>query len=94
MKVVLVLFMIAVYVKLCKCNSETVNDLIQHYFQQRYYYSEILDPLLTLHGVVISSRQLHRILQRRDLYRKGNSSNVNDVIEFIETELAVKVALK
>ena len=24
---------------------------------------------------------------RRALYRKGNSSNVNDVIEFIETEL-------
>ena len=74
MEMVLVLFMIAVYVQLCKCNSEAVNDSIQHYFQQGYYYSEILHTLVTLHGVVISLRQLHRILRRRDLYRKGNSS--------------------
>ena len=80
MEVVLVLFIIAVYVQHCKCNSQTVNDLIQHYFQQWYYYSKILHILFTLHGLVIS-------LRRRDLHRKGNSSSVNDVIEFIETEL-------
>ena len=87
MEVVLVLLIIAVCVQLCKCNNKTVNDLIQHYFQQGYYYSEILHTLFTLHGVAISLRQLQRILRRRELYRKGNSSNVNDVIEFIETEL-------
>ena len=86
MVVVLVLFIIAVYVQLCKCNIQTFNDLIEHYFQQGYYYSE-LHTLLTLHGVVISLKQLLRIFQRRDLYRKENSSIVNDVIEFIETEL-------
>ena len=87
MEVVLVLFIIAVYVQLCKCNSKTLNDLIKHYFQQGYYYSEILHTLFTLHGVVISLRQLQRILRRREFYRKGNSSNANDVIEFIEIEL-------
>ena len=35
MEMVLILFMKAVYVQLCKCNSETVNDLIQHYFYNR-----------------------------------------------------------
>ena len=83
----LVLFMIAVYVQLCKCNSEIVNNMIQNYSRQGYYCSEILHTLFTLHRVVISLRQLHRILQRRDLYRKGNDSNVNNVMEFIDTEL-------
>ena len=55
--------------------------MIQHYFQQGYYYSENLHTLFTLHGVVIS------LLRIRDLYRKENSYNVNDVIEFIKTEL-------
>ena len=82
----MVLFIIAVYVQLCKCNIQTFNDLIEHYFQQGYYYGE-LHTLLTLHGVVMSLKQLLRIFQRRDLYRKENSSIVNDVIEFIETEL-------
>ena len=61
MEVVLALFMIAVCVQLCNCNSQTINDLIQHDFQQGYYYSEILHTFI-LHGVVISLRQLHRIL--------------------------------
>ena len=73
----LVLFMIAVYVQLCKCYSEIVNNMIQYYSRQGYYCSEILHALFTLHGVVVSLRQLHRILQ----------SNVNDVMEFIDTEL-------
>ena len=55
--------------------------MIQHYFQQGYYYSENLHTLFTLHGVVIS------LLRIRDLYRKENSYNVNDVIEFIQIEL-------
>ena len=86
MEVLLILFMIAVHIQVCNCNRETVNELIQHYFQQGYHCSEILHTLFIWHGIVKSLRQLYRTLGRRNLYRKGKSSNVLDVIEFNETE--------
>ena len=89
MEVLLILFMIAVYIQVCSCNRETVNELIQHYFQQGYYCSEILHTLFIWHGIVKSLRQLYRILGRRNRYRKRKSSNELDEIEFNETELNI-----
>ena len=89
MEVLLILFMIAVHIQVCNCNRETVNELIQHYFQQGYHCREILHALFIWHGIVRRLRQLYRTLGRRSLYRKRKSSNVIDVIEFNETELNI-----
>ena len=63
------------------------DDLIERYFQLGLQYWEILAFLLLSHGIVLSLRQLKRILARRGLRRRNNTSDVDTVLKAVETEL-------
>ena len=62
-------------------------NLIEVYFRQGYKYNEVLHMLSTYHDVNISIRQLHRILRKQGLYRKGKLSDLNQIITFVERQL-------
>ena len=62
-------------------------DLIKHYFSLGLQYSEILAFLLSFHGIQLSLRQLRRILRREGLRRRKDHSDIEQVINAIETEL-------
>lgn len=62
-------------------------DLIKHYFSLGLQYSEILAFLLSFHGIQLSLRQLRRILRREGLRRRNDHSDIEQVINAIETEL-------
>ena len=62
-------------------------DLINHYFSLGLQYSEILAFLLSFHGIQQSLRQLRRILRREGLRRRKDHSDIEQVVNAIETEL-------
>ena len=62
-------------------------DLIKHYFSLGLQYSEILAFLLSFHEIQLSLRQLRRILRREGLRRRKDHSDIEQVINAIETEL-------
>ena len=62
-------------------------DLIKHYFSLGLQYSEILAFLLSFHGIQLSLRQLRRILRREGLRGRKDHSDIEQVINAIETEL-------
>ena len=62
-------------------------SLIKHYFFSNFSYSEII-YFLSLHGITISKRHLHRMLRYYNLSRRTNKSPINRVIESIYSELS------
>ena len=62
-------------------------DLIERYFRLGLQHWEILAFLMLQHGIQLSLRQLKRILSRRGLRRRNNTSDIEDVLKAIETEL-------
>ena len=62
-------------------------SLIKHYFFSNFSYSEII-YFLSLHGITISKRHLHRMLRYYNLSRRTNKSPINRVIESIYNELS------
>ena len=63
------------------------NDLIKHYFSLGLNYSEILAFLISFHGIQLSLRQLRRILRREGLRRRKDHSDIEEILNAIETEL-------
>ena len=63
------------------------NDLIKHYFSLGFNYSEILAFLISFHGIQLSLRQLRRILRREGLRRRKDHSDIEEILNAIETEL-------
>ena len=63
------------------------DDLIERYFRLGLQHWEILAFLMLQHGIQLSLRQLKRILSRRGLRRRNNTSDMEDVLKAIETEL-------
>ena len=63
------------------------DELIEQYFKLGYNHAEILLCLLLLHDRELSLRQLKRILDRRGLKRRHNSSDVRTVLTAVEQEL-------
>ena len=63
------------------------DDLIERYFRLGLQQWEILAFLMLQHGIQLSLRQLKRILSRRGLRRRNNTSDMEDVFKAIETEL-------
>ena len=61
--------------------------LIEEYFKAGLNYSEISAFLFLVHGVLLSVRQLKRILKAMGLQRRRNPSDVNDIIDALEQEL-------
>ena len=69
--------------------SETtsVESLVYEYFRRGYSYKDIVKVLHNVHGKDSSIRSLHRTLRRKGLYRKGNKTDSNLVIEFVNQEI-------
>lgn len=64
-------------------------SLIEEYFKQGFKYSEILGFLLLKHGILLSLRQLKRILKKLNLKRRGVhlQSQLKNVVRVIGTEM-------
>ena len=62
------------------------DQLIESYFNLCFTQNEIVAFLAVSHGIVISSRQLKRILRIRGLRRRGNYVDLGLVISIIEQE--------
>ena len=67
--------------------TRDTESLIKHYFFSNFSYSEII-YLLSLHGITISKRHLHRMLRYYKLSRITNKSPMNRVIVSIYNELS------
>jgi len=67
--------------------NESRDNIIIAYFSAGLPYIEILHFLNLYHGIQLSTRQLNRILRRLGLYRRGNRSNINDVMLFVQAQL-------
>lgn len=63
------------------------DQLIESYFNLGFTQNEIVAFLAVSHGIMISSRQLKRILRRRGLRRRGNHVDLGLVIGTIEHEM-------
>ena len=68
-------------------NKEERNKLIEYYFHMGLSQMEIIGMLLYSHSIILSRRQLKRILRSRTLFRRKQYSSINDVREYLETEL-------
>eukprot|EP00111_Clytia_hemisphaerica_P020283 TCONS_00059777-protein len=64
-----------------------MDEWIEYYFRRGLQYADILNLMNQLHGVTLSMRQLHRILSIRNLYRRKNKTNINEVIVAIDEAL-------
>ncbi|XP_031358157.1 uncharacterized protein LOC116181857 [Photinus pyralis] len=60
------------------------DNLIRSYFSLGLHYSEILSLLLIQHNIILSERQLKRILRRLNLTRRKNFSSFEEIFLFIE----------
>ena len=75
-----------------RLDLEFRDELIEQYFKLGYNHAEILLCILLLHDRELSLRQLKRILARRGLKRRHNSSEVRTVLTAIEQELRGSVS--
>ncbi|XP_062422189.1 uncharacterized protein LOC134102881 [Pungitius pungitius] len=60
---------------------------IEDYFKRGFTTDEILQLLSSLHGIVLSKRTLERILNKKQLWRRKNKTDVAEVATFIEQQL-------
>lgn len=75
------------YIPVLQQSSIERDVLIERYFQLGLQHQEILAFLMLSHGIVLSLRQLKRILARRQLRRRNNTSDMDAVLQAIDTEL-------
>ena len=75
------------YVPFLRTGDLERDELIEHYFNIRIPYLEILMFLGCLHGVYLSIRQMNRILTSRGLGRRRNRSNLDDICRTMELKL-------
>ncbi|CAC5386636.1 unnamed protein product [Mytilus coruscus] len=73
---------------------EQRNNLIEMYYTLRLTFDEIKYILAKKHKVIISTRQLKRIVASLGLYRRRSRSNLFDVATFISKELQVSGKLR
>ena len=64
------------------------NELIEQYFKLGYSYLEILLMLKVHHGIIVSMRQMKRILKQKGLSRRINHDNMQTVVAKIQEELS------
>ena len=61
-------------------------NVLKNYFTAGFCYEEICNFLFRSHRIKII-RHLNRLLRQCNLQRRGNHSNINTVIKFIQDEL-------
>ena len=65
------------------------SELIKKYFLDGFTYDEIIRMLYCRHSIGTSLKTLHRTLRTKELYRRGFTSPLVDVITFIENEISL-----
>ena len=75
------------YLRVFEGNQQDCDSIIENYFKLEISYKEIIVFLLLTHGIVLSLRQLKRILRKRGLFRRRNGSNHEEVIRAVEIGL-------
>ena len=60
---------------------------LKNYFTTGFSYKEICNFLFCFHRIKIAIRHLNRLLRHCNLQRRGNHSNINTVIKFIQDKL-------
>ena len=62
-------------------------NALKNYFMAGFSYEEICNFLFRFHRMKIAIRHLNRLVRQYNLQRRGNHSNINTVIKFIQDEL-------
>ena len=62
-------------------------NALKNYFTAGFSYEEIRNFLLRFYRIEITIQHLNRLLRQCNLHRRGNHSNINTVIKFIQDEL-------
>ena len=73
-------------------SSLTMHDQHRRYFSKNYFtagfsYKEICNFLFRFYRINITIRHLNRLLRQCNLQRRGNHSNINTIITFIQGKL-------
>ena len=61
--------------------------VLKNYFTAGFSYKEIRNFLFCFHRLKITIRHLNRLLRQCNLQRRGNHSNINTIIKFIQDKL-------
>ncbi len=75
------------YIPISESGERSREEYVQTYFNLGFPYEEILVFLSKFHGIVLSLRQLKRILKAMGLQRRKIRSSVHTVVSAIESEL-------
>ncbi|CAH0551685.1 unnamed protein product [Brassicogethes aeneus] len=67
---------------------ESRDDMVVKYFSLGLQQREIITMLESVHNIIISPRNLKRILKKNNSYGRRNFSNPNTVAAFIESQLS------
>ena len=62
-------------------------NVLKNYFTAGFSYKEICNFVFRFHRIKITIRHLNCLLRQCNLQRRGNHSNINNVIKFIQDEL-------
>ena len=62
-------------------------NALENYFMTGFSYEEICNFLFRFHRIKIAIRHLNRLLRQCNLQHRGNHSDINTIIEFIQDEL-------
>ena len=62
------------------------SSLVESYFWNGFWYSEITDIVYNLHNTTMSLRSWHRILRARGLLRRWKSINIQGIMTEIMNE--------
>ena len=69
-------------------DQDEMDAAIKVYFSMGLTYKDIINVMAIEHGVVISLRHLKRMLRQMGLFRRKNYSNIGDVIDFVQSQIA------
>ena len=75
------------YLPILENNNFKRADLVEQYYNLGLNYNEIVVFLGLLHGCILSTRQLKRILRQHGLGRRRNHSDIEHVNRAIQREL-------
>ena len=62
-------------------------NVLKNYFTTGFSYKEICNFLFCFHRIKKTIRHLNCLLRQSNVQRRGNHSNINTVIKFIQDEL-------
>jgi hypothetical protein len=68
-------------------NRESKEELISFYFNLGMSYKDILVSLSAKHGIIMSLRNLQRILRKEGLFRRKNYTGLAEMVRFIRQQL-------